>query len=193
MTMHQLSGNASKTLLRNANIAAVLMIAAAMIVGFAGAIIAGNSASARVSFSVEEISALQTTGTLSHPFVLTSPEPGVESRMGDGETYLQYTSLVPEGKTHTISAAITSGSLPSGCALKLEVVNSPKNLTMGTIVGNGICLSNNPRAIIVGIGNLCTGSGSTDGPQIAYRLIANDPAKVVPNETTTVTVSFTLN
>ncbi|MCX5752579.1 MAG: hypothetical protein NTW97_02900 [Candidatus Krumholzibacteria bacterium] len=129
---------------------------------------------------------------LSRPIALISPAHGLRSTLVDNGTYLQYTSTVPEGGTHSISAAIVSGSLPSGCGLEIDVIGSPERAG-GIPVKGGIVLSGGPRTIVTGIGNGCTGSGAADGPRIACRLIVTDPAKLVPGEVTSVAVSFILD
>ncbi|MFA4947092.1 MAG: hypothetical protein WC674_01125 [Candidatus Krumholzibacteriia bacterium] len=154
--------------------------------------VAGNAASALVTFGVEEITALKTSGALSQPVALVSPTHGRGSTLVDNGTYLQYTSTVPDGGTHSISVSIVSGSLPGGCALELEVVGSPESAG-GIPVKGGVILSGSPRTIVTGIGNDCTGSGAADGPRIACRLIVTDPAKLVPGESTSVAVSFILD
>jgi len=192
MYLHRLSENASSVGARPKRLAAILAIAAVSILGSSLAAVAGNSTSALVTFGVGEITALKTSGALSHPVALISPAPGSGNTLVDNGTYLQYTSTVPEGRTHSISAAIVSGSLPGGCALKLDVVDSPVSAG-GIPVDGGITLSGSPRTIVTGIGNGCTGSGAADGPRIACRLIVTDPAKLVPGERTSVLVSFILD
>lgn len=192
MRMHQLSETHFSTATRARKLTAILAIAVVSIVGSAVAAAAGSSTSAVVTFSVEEIASLQASGVLSRPVILTSPAAGSECSIADGGTYLQYTSLVSDGKTHTVSASIASGGVPNGCALKLEVIGSPADCSGGEPAHGGVLLSGNPRALITGIGNCCTGSNGADGPQVAYRLVVTDASKVVPGETTTVTVAFML-
>lgn len=192
MYMHRVSGNISSSGARPKRFAAILAIAVVSILGSTLAALAGNSTSAIVTFGVGEITVLKTSGALSQPVVLVSPEPGNGSTLVDNGTYLQYTSTVPEGRTHSISATIVSGSLPGGCALKLDVVDSQEGAG-GIPVDGGITLSGSPRTIITGIGNGCTGSGAADGPRIACRLVVTDPARLVPGERTSVLVSFVLD
>jgi hypothetical protein len=192
MYTHRLSGNASSSGAPLKKLAAILAIAVVSILGASLTTLAGNSASALVTFGVEEITALKTSGALSQPVALISPEHGRGSTLVDNGTYLQYTSTVPAGRTHSISAAIVSGSLPGGCALELDVIGSPKS-SGGIPVKGRVILSGSPRTIVTGIGNGCTGSGAADGPRIACRLIVTDPAKLVPGERTSVAVSFILD
>lgn len=191
MSMHRLSGNASSSGAPSKRLAAIVAIAVVSILGSSSAALAGSSASALVTFGVEEITALKASGALSQPVALVSPAHGRGSTLVDNGTYLQYTSTVPDGRTHSISAVIVSGSLPGGCALELDVVGSPKS-SGGIPVKGGVILSGSPRTIVTGIGNGCTGSGAADGPRIACRLIVTDPAKLVPGERTSVAVSFIL-
>jgi hypothetical protein len=192
MYMHRLSGTTSSSGAPLKKLAAILAIAAVSILGSSLAALAGNSASALVTYGVGEIAALKTSGALSQPVELISPERGSGSALVDNGTYLQYSSTVPEGRTHAISASIVSGSLPGGCALELDVIGSPER-TGGVPVKGGIILSGSPRTIVAEIGNGCTGSGVSDGPRIACRLIVIDPAKLVPGERTSAVVSFVLD
>jgi hypothetical protein len=192
MFMHRLSGNASSSGAPLKKLAAISAIAVVSILGSSLTALAGNSASVRVTFGIEEIATLKTSGALSHPVALVSPAPATEATLVDGETYLQYASNASEGETHSILASIVSGSLPSGCALELDVTGSPAS--GGGIPVNGeVVLSGGPQAIVTGIGNCRTGTGAADGARIACRLIVTDPAKLVPGERTSVVVSFTLD
>ncbi len=192
MFMHRLSGNTSSSGAPLKKLAAISAIAVVSILGSSLAALAGNSASVRVTFGIEEIATFKTSGALSHPVELVSPAPATEATLVDGETYLQYASNASEGETHSILAAIVSGSLPSGCALELDVTGSPVS-GGGTPVNGEVVLSGGPQAIVTGIGNCRTGTGATDGARIACRLIVTDPAKLVPGERTSVVVSFILD
>ena len=135
---------------------------------------------------------MNVTGTLSGPLALTAPERSAEHPINDQNTYIRYTSVVPDGNTRTITAAITSGVLPSGCALKLAVAGLSGNGNTGVAVADGVYLSGAPQNIVTGIGNCYTGTGSTDGVQIGFTLDVEDEAKLVAGETSVVTISFTL-
>jgi hypothetical protein len=192
MRMHRLSGNPSSSGAPSKKLAAIVAIAVVSILGSSLAALAGNSASVRVTFGIEEIASLRTSGALSQPVALVSPARGEESALVGGESYLQYTSTVSKGGTHSISASIVSGSLPSGCALELDVTGSQAR-DAGVPVDGGVMLTGSPRAIVTGIGNCRTGVGAAEGARIACRLIVTDPAKLVPGEKTSVALSFTLD
>ena len=166
---------------------------ATLIIASAGAAAAVNSASATVEFSVEGIAAIEVTGKLSGPLTLTVPDRGDTSPISDSSTYVRYTSLVREGETRTITAVISSGTLPSGCALRLEVVGLSTNCSAGAAVPGGVYLSSSPQSLLTGIGNCATGTGSTDGVRIAYELVVENGANLVAGQTTTVVVSFILD
>lgn len=167
------------------------MIVAALIIGTDGVTFAGNTASATIEFSVEEMSLMDVSGALSGPITLTAPENGGSSTGSNGDTYIRYTSIVPHGKTRVITASIASGMLPSGCALKLKVADLSGNGAIGNAVADWVYLSSEPQSIVTDIGNCCTGAGSVDGIKITYELVANDIAHLIAGETTTITISFT--
>lgn len=171
----------------------VITIAVLLLACSAGESRTGNSATAVVEFSVEEISAMEVSGALAHPVMLTSPATGESEFDGSGDTYIRYTSVVPEGKTRSISAAITSGTVPCGCRLKMNVVELTGNGTFGSAVPGGIYLTDSPQGIVSGIGNCCTGINAGDGVRIEYALEVKDASKLVADEASAVTVLFTIN
>jgi hypothetical protein len=170
-----------------------IALTALLITLSAGSPLAGNSVSTIVEFGVSEISELDVTGALSRPVTLTAPTLGVENSNNVGETYIRYTSVVSEGITRTISAAITSGSIPRGCRLRLDVTGLSGNGQFGNAVPDGIFLSGSSQDIVTGIGNCWTGTSDNDGVRLMYSLEVEDASSLVTDESTTVTVLFTIN
>lgn len=170
-----------------------ITIAALLLTWSTGPSTAGNSATAIVEFGVEEISSMDVSGILAHPIRMTTPVSGTVEAGSNGDTYIRYTSVVPHGKTRTISAAISSGTIPRGCRLKLNVVEMNGNGAYGRAVPGGIYLTGNPQGIVTGIGNCFTGTGADDGVRIECALEVEDESKLIADETSTVAVLFTLN
>ncbi|MCK4392830.1 hypothetical protein KAX17_07980 [Candidatus Bipolaricaulota bacterium] len=169
-----------------------VMIITALIIWPAGMTLANNTAVQVVEIRIEEIAVMNITGVLSRPLTLTAPANPEAAPTSHTSTYIRYTSVVREGKTRVITAAITAGTLPGGCALKLEGIDLSGHGNHGNIVPGGVHLSGIPQAIITGIGSCYTGTGSTAGAQLAYALIVDDTGSLVPGETRTITISFTL-
>lgn len=107
-------------------------------------------------------------------------------------TYVRFTSVVPDGKTRSLTASLSGGTIPSGCVLKLEVVDLSGTGECGVPVPGGVSLAITPQAVVTGIGNCCTGTGRTDGAQISYMLVVEDPTCLVAGETTMLVTLFTL-
>lgn len=170
----------------------VCLIAVTLIAVVSSVAVAGNTATQVVHIRVEEIAVMDVIGALSEPLIFTVPENSEAAPVEHANTYLRYTSLVPEGKTRMITVAITAGSIPSGCALTLEAINLSCNGSCGNLVPGGVYLSRTPQSIITGIGGCYTGTASTDGALISHALVVKDAASLVSSETSTITISFTL-
>lgn len=167
-------------------------LAVALIIGLTGATIAGSTATLTVKYEVKEMAALNVTGLLSQPVVVRAPESDDLRPVRYSSTYLQYTSVVPEHRTRSITVALVAGAVPAGCAIKLEVISLSGTGDCGAPVPGGLYLTSIPQAIIAGIGNGCTGSRSTDGARIACTLVVDDSTNLVPGETPTILALFTL-
>lgn len=150
-----------------------------------------TTASTTIDFSVEEIAVMRVMGTLSRPLTLTAPTPAT-SPVTDSGTFIHYTSLVPQGSARVLTASIASGDLPSGCALRVEVVDLSHNDGWGTAVPGGAYLTRTTQSVITDIGSCATGAGNQDGVQISYTLVVEDEESLRAGETTRVTISFSL-
>ena len=85
------------------------------------------------------------------------------------KTWINYSSIVDEKTTNTISVNLTSGNIPADLRIKLDV---------GQDVGAGagttgkpirqITLTSYPQEIITGIGSCYTGRGAQKGHQLTY-------------------------
>ncbi|MCK5644886.1 MAG: hypothetical protein KAJ19_29065 [Gammaproteobacteria bacterium] len=154
---------------------------------------AGNTARVEVEYGVEEIAVARVTGTLSSPITLSAPSEKPLDLFEDRNTFIRYTSVVPFGTKKNLTAKISSGSLPRGCAMKLAVVGVSGNGQAGNATGEEIRITNSPQSIIASIGNCYTGTGETDGAQIACWLVVEDESQVVQGESTSITITFDLN
>lgn len=193
MLAHQLVTHLSAATVLTYRLSILITIAAVLISCPIMPLRAGNSTTTIVEFGVTEISEMDVTGILAHPIKLTTSVPGTVKLNGINDTYIRYTSLVHEGKTRSISAAITSGSIPDGFRLKLSIVGLNGEGSYGHAVRDAIYLTDTPQEIITGIGNCCTGTRDSDGALIECALEVEDASRIIAGATSTVTVLFTMN
>lgn len=104
-------------------------------------------------------------------------------------TYAQYSSTVASGVTRRITAArgviITP---PTGCDLRLTA--TPVS-GQGTSAGQ-IVLSIIAQNIVTGIGGCATGTGATNGAQLAYTLNINTMTSLVASQNRSATITLTM-
>jgi hypothetical protein len=109
--------------------------------------------------------------------------------------WINYSSIVAATKSRTISAAITSGTVPTGLVLKVVA---------GTFSGSGkgnfgtpttqITLGANSTPIITGVRSCYTGDGASNGHNLTYSLDlvdANSYSNLL-QANTTITVTYTI-
>ncbi|WP_188764914.1 hypothetical protein [Emticicia aquatilis] len=126
--------------------------------------------------------------------VVTSPTIAGESiRVVGSNTskWINFTSAVPFSLTRTIYAQITSGSIPSGMALKLTI--SPASGGAG-VLGSSVSsvnLSTSPQVIISNIGGAYTGQGSGYGYNIKFELVISDYS-LLREGNTNLSITFTI-
>jgi len=150
-----------------------------------------DTASQTVTMRVSEICVIDVTGNPS-TLVIYPPANGgdMPANPSDNSTFAQYTSVVEQGKTRSITAHWAAGdSAPSGCELRL--IATPKGGNQGSSAGE-ITLSTTPQSIVTGIGSCATGRGSSDGARLTYTLVITSVESLVAGEEKTVTVTLTL-
>jgi hypothetical protein len=104
--------------------------------------------------------------------------------------WINFTSSVAANSYRTITAQITSGSIPNGVALKLTI--SPASGGMGTLGTNlsPIILTNSPQPIIQNIGGAYTGQGN-NGYNLKYEFIILDYSQLRAGNTS-ISILFTI-
>lgn len=110
---------------------------------------------------------------------------------GNTTKWINFSSAVPPAVTRTIYAQITSGSVPSGMALKLTI--SPVSGgagSLGTSVSS-INLSTSQQAIISNIGGAYTGQGTGNGYNLKYELVVSDYSQL-RGGITNLSITFTI-
>jgi len=85
------------------------------------------------------------------------------------KTWINYSSIVDEKSTNTISVNFTSGNIPPGLRIKLDVgqdAGAGDGITGKPI--RQITLTSYPQEIITDIGSCYTGRGAQKGHQLTY-------------------------
>ena len=104
--------------------------------------------------------------------------------------YLQYTSSLATGQTRTVTAAWGGAdAAPAGCSLLLQA--SPTGGAEGSTAGQKT-ISSIAQIMITGISRCATGTGATDGANLAYTLSIDTFTSLVAGESQSATLTFTL-
>ncbi len=109
-------------------------------------------------------------------------------------TWLNYSSIVPEGVTNYITAYISDGSLPSATSINLRIGEDVSAGAGATgIPGKKIILSRYPQNIITDIGSCYTGRGTNKGHQLFFSLNGEDLNVEMPNSNEySISVTYTI-
>ncbi len=141
-----------------------------------------SSTSHGVTLGVREVALVSSSG----------PDTLVLNAGGDrdGTLRLQYTAVNTAGAFRTIYVSWRAGNhAPSGTSLRIRAANVPAGA--GHAVGE-VIVSDRPSAIIEGIPTCATGRGSS-GALVEYRLSIDDAARMHEDESTAVTLVFTIS
>jgi len=137
------------------------------------------------SFCLMAVTSSSITLTISNPAT-----PGLSpSNAANNTTYAQYSSTVASGVTRRITAAWATGnSAPTGCALTLTATpGSGQGSSAGTKT-----LSTTAQDIVTGVGGCATGTGATNGAQLAYSLNILTMTSLVANESKSASITLTM-
>ena len=112
---------------------------------------------------------------------------------GASDSWLHYTSVVPSGKTRSISVSM-DGELQPGMQLMLRI---PMILGEGQVGSSQFSaptvLAASPKVAISGIGSAATGTGANAGAQLAYSLSYDVAQLTATDSPIDVTVLYTLS
>jgi hypothetical protein len=159
-----------------------------------------NQGSHSISINIPEVALLDIEGGSSITLTPSSPiEAGLAldfSTATNNTLWVNYSSIVASGKARTISAAITSGTVPTGLTLKV---------TAGSYAGSGkgthgsatsqVTLSGTGQSVITAIGSSYTGNGASSGHNLTYSLdlLNADSYTNLVQANTPITVTYTIN
>ncbi|WP_304511435.1 hypothetical protein [Desulfobacula sp.] len=169
------------------------IVAALGMVFMAGPVMAAESDTATQStnLTVDEIAVIDVTGGGSVPALnITAPATGglAPQDASDATTYAQYTSVVADSVTRSITAQM-SVAAPAGTQLTLTATPASG---MGTTGGEKILNHTTAETIVTAIGSCATGTGATYGSLLTYSLDVTDVTALVAGANATPTITFTL-
>jgi hypothetical protein len=161
-------------------------------VGVSGLAFASATTAQTVTMQIASISVLGTTGNPT-TLVASAPAQGgaTPANPTTNTTYAEYTSTVATGITRRLQANwSTADAAPARCSLLLAATPAT-GTNQGTSAGH-ITMSSTATTIVTGIGSCATGTGATNGAQLAYTLSINTMTSLVAGDNHTVTVTLTL-
>lgn len=158
-----------------------------------------NNGSHSISINIPEVALLDLEGTTAITLAPTAPtEAGAAfdfSSATNSSIWVNYSSVVTSGKIRTVTAAITSGSVPTGMLLKVAAGSYTGN-GKGNLgeAGSQITLSATAQDVIGGIGSCYTETGESKGHNLTYSLDlgSSDNYDDLVQGTTSITVTYTL-
>ncbi len=158
---------------------------------FSGVQAQTSQASHDITIGINEIAELGLENTEPITLTVTAPATPGDDPQGDSNTdkVLDYTSTVSSGASRNITAAISSGTVPSGLRLAVQAT-APGGTTEGSSADE-IDLGDTALSLITGIGSCATNSGG-GGTGLTYNLYVDDPTQLDYSVNPTVTVQYTL-
>lgn len=161
---------------------------------------ADNTASSHtVTISIPEVALLDLEGGSTITLTPTAPTEAGNAfdftSATNNSIWVNYSSVVATGTLRTVTAQISSGSVPTGLLLKVAA-GTYTGAGKGNLgeAGSQITLSSTAQSIITGIGSCYTETGSSKGHQLTYNLVlnsVNDYDKLVTGDVN-VSVTYTI-
>ena len=158
-----------------------------------------NTAAQGLSLGMPELNLVSSiTPTISLELTTAIAGQAVLSSKSDSTARIKISSVIAEGKTRTLSAKVTVGTVPSGTELKL-VARNPNASFVGTkgALGTETVLTASDSPIITQIGSCYSGVADDDGYVLRYTwgllAAAGSYANVRASSGSLVTVTLTLS
>lgn len=134
-----------------------------------------------------------------HFAIVPSAESGASPQIrktSTGESlWLNYSCALQNAQSRrSIVAEISEGFLPEGISLNVEASRYRGNGKgqMGQPTGK-VSLTNQPQAIITGVGNCFTGDGQNNGHLLTFSIEVSDYAKISTADEVAFTILYTLS
>lgn len=154
-----------------------------------------NTSSHSLTLGLPEVSLLATQSaginlTLSSA---TNAGEAVLSSASDSSAFLQFSSVIAEGSTRTLSASFT-GTLPGGTSLKAIVQDPGASASgdWGTPVGSDVTLAATDNVLVNGVGSCYSGTEATDGYRLKYTWGLDNPESNYADIRATASASITV-
>lgn len=157
-----------------------------------------NAASTTLSLGISEVSLLKaSTGVISLQLNQRNAGESIEASKSDSSARLLISSVITSA-TRTLSAQISSGTVPTGTVLKLAAQQPNANLVgvSGTIQP-AVILDATNKTIVSGISTCYSGTGASDGYPLKFTFaLDSNPAtyanlRAATNSSITVKLTLT--
>ncbi len=157
------------------------------------------TASHSIDINVSEVALLGLDDTATLVFGIGAPTKAGEAfsvtQPADAVKYLQYTSIVEEGRTRKITAQLST-DMPEGLVLEINTESAEKCGDLGSAEEQVELTTNDSIDIVTGIGSGYTGTAAdSDGVRLQYGLKTvecEEACDVVPMSGTSITITYTL-
>ncbi len=157
------------------------------------------TASHDITINVSEVALLGLDDTSPLIFGIGAPTTAGEAfsvtQPPDAVKYLQYTSIVEEGKTRKITAQLGS-DMPEGLVLEINATSAENCGDLGSAEARLDLTTDDSMDIVTGIGSGYTGAAAdSDGVKLQYGLKTvecEEACDVVPMSGTSITITYTL-
>lgn len=152
-----------------------------------------------VTINLSEVAILdiESAGSTDITLGITAPTeaglPADASAATDSSLWLNYTSILGAQTSRSVTAAITSGSVPAGVTLSVTAAGyaGTGDGTTGTTTG-AVSLTGTPSDVITGIGSAYTGDGVSNGHNLTYTLTISDFSSLDADNAGSVEVTYTI-
>jgi hypothetical protein len=159
---------------------------------------ASATASHSIDINVNEVALLALDDTATLVFGIGAPTKAGEAfsvtQPADAVKYLQYTSIVEEGKTRKITAQLST-DMPAGLELAIDATSASKCGFLGSAI-DVVLETAGSIDLVTGIGSGYTGATpDSDGVKLQYGLKTiecNDACDVAPYPGQPITITYTL-
>jgi len=154
-----------------------------------------NVSTSTISLGIPEVSLLKTsTGVINLSLLQRNAGQSIETSKSDSTTRLLLSSVI-RTTNRTLSAKITTGTIPTGTILKL-IAKQPNASFIGSAstIGAEVTLDATDRAVITNIGTCYTGTAASDGfpLRFTYALDSNTATYGALRANSGVTIIVTL-
>ena len=124
--------------------------------------------------------------------LLASEAGNSMSTKTDASTYMQLTSIAPEGETRKITAIVSSGSVPAGTQFQLTAGACSTGAGARGTPSSTITLDRSAQKdVVTGIGSCYTGTSSTSGYNLIYTWGVDPASYSQLSATSTVSIMIT--